>query len=103
MLSERTALPLALRGTRVVFHLLKQFSYDLETEVEVILTLFIKLISSETDTGEPRPGRMRVLAMEIIPGGNNQAIVRMNVYYTCRLCSDSELMRRALRSLGNQR
>jgi hypothetical protein len=68
MLSERSAFPLALRGTRVVFHLLKQFSSELETEVEVILTLFIKLISSETDTGEPRPGRMRVLAMEIIPG-----------------------------------
>ena len=41
MLSERPAFPLALRGTRVVFHLLKQFSSELEIEVEVILTLFI--------------------------------------------------------------
>jgi hypothetical protein len=68
MLSERPAFPLALRGTRVVFHLLKQFSSELEIEVKVILTLFIELISGETDAGEPRPGWMRVLAMEIIPG-----------------------------------
>jgi Guanine nucleotide exchange factor in Golgi transport N-terminal len=66
-LSERSAFPLALRGTRVVFLLLKQFS-RLETEAEVILTLLIKLIGGETDTGEPRPGWMRVLAMEIMRG-----------------------------------
>ncbi|KAF8500790.1 hypothetical protein F5888DRAFT_1676338 [Russula emetica] len=53
---------------RVVFLLLKQFSSKLETEVDVILTLLIKLISGETDTGEPRPGWMRVLAMEIMRG-----------------------------------
>jgi hypothetical protein len=67
-LSERSAFPLALRATRVVFLLLKQFSSKLETEAEVILTLLIKLISGETDTGEPRPGWMRVLAMEIMRG-----------------------------------
>jgi hypothetical protein len=67
-LSERSAFPLALRGTRVVFLLLKQFSSKLETEAEVILTLLIKLISGETDAGEPRPGWMRVLAMEIMRG-----------------------------------
>jgi len=57
--------------------LLKQFSSELETEAEVILTLLIKLISGETDTGEPRPGWMGVLAMEIMRG----------------LCSDAEFMR----------
>jgi hypothetical protein len=67
-LSERSAFPLALRGTRVVFLLLKQFSSKLETEAEVILTLLIKLIIGETDAGEPRPGWMRVLAMEIMRG-----------------------------------
>ena len=67
-LSERSAFPLALRGTRVVFLLLKQFSSELETEAEVILTLLIKLISGETDAGEPRPGWMSVLAMEIMRG-----------------------------------
>ncbi|KAF8481495.1 guanine nucleotide exchange factor in Golgi transport N-terminal-domain-containing protein, partial [Russula emetica] len=51
-LFERSAFPLALRGTRVVFLrlLLKQFSSELEAEAEVILTLLIKLISGETDT-----------------------------------------------------
>jgi hypothetical protein len=48
--------------------LLKQFSSKLETEAKVILTLLIKLIGDETDAGEPRPGWMRVLAMEIMHG-----------------------------------
>jgi hypothetical protein len=47
--------------------LLKQLSSGLETEVEVILTLLIKLIRGETDAGEPQPGWMKVIAMEIIP------------------------------------
>jgi hypothetical protein len=47
---------------------LKQLFSELEMEAEVILALLIKLISGETDAGEPRPGRMRVLAMEIMPG-----------------------------------
>ncbi|KAF8495978.1 hypothetical protein F5888DRAFT_1708057 [Russula emetica] len=37
-LSERSAFPLALRGTRVIFLLLKQSSSELEKEAEVILT-----------------------------------------------------------------
>jgi hypothetical protein len=37
-LSERSAFPLALRGTRVVFLSLKQFSSELEVEAEVNLT-----------------------------------------------------------------
>jgi hypothetical protein len=48
-------IPLALRRTRIVF-LLKQFSYEPETEAEVILTLLIKLIGGETDAREPQPG-----------------------------------------------
>jgi hypothetical protein len=67
-LSERSAFPLTLRGTRVVFLLLKQFSAELETEAEVFLTLLIKLVSGEAETGEARPGWMRVLAMEIMRG-----------------------------------
>ncbi|KAI0262128.1 hypothetical protein BGY98DRAFT_1192641 [Russula aff. rugulosa BPL654] len=45
-LSERSAFPLAFRGTRVVLLLLKQFSSELEAEAEVILThqIAIKLI-----------------------------------------------------------
>jgi hypothetical protein len=39
---------------------------ELETETEIILMLLIKLISGETDASEPRPGWMRVLAIEII-------------------------------------
>jgi Guanine nucleotide exchange factor in Golgi transport N-terminal len=48
--SERSAFPLALRGTRIVFLLLKQFSSELETDAEVILTLLIRLIGGETDS-----------------------------------------------------
>jgi Guanine nucleotide exchange factor in Golgi transport N-terminal len=65
-LSERSALPFALHGTRVVFLLLKQFSSEPETEAEVILALLVQLISGETDAGEPWPGWMRVLAIEIM-------------------------------------
>jgi hypothetical protein len=54
-LSKRSTFPLALRGTRVVFLLFKQFSCKLETEAEAILTLLIKLIGGGTDAGEPRP------------------------------------------------
>ena len=67
-LSERSAFPLTLRGTRVVFLLLKQFSAELATEAEVFLTLLIKLVSGETEGGESRPSWMRVLAMEIMRG-----------------------------------
>jgi hypothetical protein len=65
-LSEPSAFPLALRGTRIVFLLFEQVSSEVETEAEVTITLLIKLISGETDAGEPRPGWMRVLAMEIM-------------------------------------
>jgi hypothetical protein len=44
VLSERSAFLLPLCGTRVAFSLLKQFSSELETEAEVILTLLIKHI-----------------------------------------------------------
>jgi hypothetical protein len=43
-LSERSAFPLTLRGTRVVSPLLKQFSSELGTEADVIPTLVIKVI-----------------------------------------------------------
>jgi hypothetical protein len=65
-LSERSAFPFGLRGTRVVFLLLKQFSSELETGAKVILALLVRLISGETDAGEPQPGWMRVLAIEIM-------------------------------------
>ncbi|CEL55426.1 Protein MON2 homolog OS=Xenopus laevis GN=mon2 PE=2 SV=1 [Rhizoctonia solani AG-1 IB] len=77
-LSDRPHFPLTLRSTRVVFLLLKQFSIELETESEVFLMLFIKVITGDSDNGEaPRPHWMRVLAMEIVRG----------------LCSDEDLMR----------
>jgi hypothetical protein len=56
VLSERSAFPLSLRGTRVVFLLLKRFSSKLETEAQVILTPLLRLIIGETDAGEPQPG-----------------------------------------------
>ncbi|KAI0268956.1 hypothetical protein BGY98DRAFT_1101365 [Russula aff. rugulosa BPL654] len=77
--SERSAFPLTLHGTCVVFLLLKRFSSEFETEAEVILMLLLELIHDETDAGEPRPGWMRVLAMEIMRG----------------LCSDAEFMHSA--------
>ncbi|KAF5376165.1 hypothetical protein D9757_009328 [Collybiopsis confluens] len=74
--------PLTLRCTRVVFLLLKQFSFELQTEAEVFLMLLIRIITDENDGGENsgyarRPAWMRVLAMEIMRG----------------LCSDAQLMR----------
>lgn len=98
-LSERSAFPLTLRGTRVVFLLLKQFSGELATEAEVFLTLLIKLVSSETDAGETRPGWMKILAMEIMRGCVSpisfSPLARLSVVppHTCRLCSDAEFMR----------
>ncbi|KAF8340513.1 uncharacterized protein EI90DRAFT_3279123 [Cantharellus anzutake] len=77
-LSDKPIFPLTLRSTRVVFLLLKQFLELLETEGEVFLMLFIKVISGDHDNHEaPRPSWMRVLAMEIIRG----------------LCSDAEIVR----------
>ncbi|ESK90972.1 hypothetical protein Moror_16370 [Moniliophthora roreri MCA 2997] len=81
VLSDRAIFPLTLRCTRVAFLLLKQFSGELETEAEVFLMLFIKIISDEGDGGDQhgpaRPPWVRVLAMEIMRG----------------LCSDAELIR----------
>ncbi|KAF8626562.1 hypothetical protein AX15_004804 [Amanita polypyramis BW_CC] len=82
-LSDRPLFPLTLRCTRVVFLLLKQFSFELETEAEVFLMLLIRLVTEEPDVGDHsgihanKPQWMRVLAMEIIRG----------------LCNDAELMR----------
>ena len=49
-LSEKPVFPLTLRSTRVVFLLLKQFSKELTSEVEVFLALLIKVIGGEIDT-----------------------------------------------------
>ncbi|SRR6266702_1670494 len=67
-LSERSTFPLTLRGTRVVFLLLKQFSSELSTEAEVFLMLLIKIVAGEVEAAEARPGWMKVLAMEIMRG-----------------------------------
>ncbi|KII84914.1 hypothetical protein PLICRDRAFT_179240 [Plicaturopsis crispa FD-325 SS-3] len=50
-LSDRPNFPLTLRCTRVVFILLKQFSYELKTEAEVFLVLLIKIIGDDLDSG----------------------------------------------------
>ncbi|KAG2037155.1 hypothetical protein BDR03DRAFT_1092081 [Suillus americanus] len=81
-LSDRHVFPLTLRCTRVVFLILKQFSFELETEAEVFLMLLIRMISEDTDASNPdhsgsRPIWTRVLAMEIMRG----------------VCSDAELVR----------
>lgn len=86
LLSDKPIFPLTLRSTRVVFLLLKQFSEELVTEAEVFLSLLIKIIGGDIESGSSehlpslvmRPQWMRVLAMEIIRG----------------LCNDAELMRR---------
>ncbi|KAG1868360.1 hypothetical protein DFJ58DRAFT_698074 [Suillus subalutaceus] len=72
-LSDRHVFPLTLRCTRVVFLILKQFSFELETEAEVFLMLLIRMISEDTDASNPdhsgsRPIWTRVLAMEIMRG-----------------------------------
>ncbi|KAK7030884.1 Endocytosis and vacuole integrity protein [Paramarasmius palmivorus] len=69
-LSDRAIFPLTLRCTRVAFLLLKQFSGELETEAEVFLMMFIRIISDEADEqyGPARPPWVRVLAMEIMRG-----------------------------------
>ncbi|KAG1726836.1 hypothetical protein EDB19DRAFT_1897612 [Suillus lakei] len=72
-LSDRHVFPLTLRCTRVVFLILKQFSFELETEAEVFLMLLIRMISEESDATNPdhsgsRPVWTRVLAMEIMRG-----------------------------------
>ncbi|KAI6140148.1 hypothetical protein BKA82DRAFT_4216431 [Pisolithus tinctorius] len=81
-LSEKAVFPLTLRCFRVVFLLLKKFSFELKTEAEVFFMLLIKIVSedlesSTLDHAEVRPPWLRVLAMEIIRG----------------LCSDAELIR----------
>ncbi|EGO23125.1 hypothetical protein SERLADRAFT_439867 [Serpula lacrymans var. lacrymans S7.9] len=68
-LSERPVFPLTLRGTRVIFLLLKQFSFELKTEAEVFLMLLIRMIGDDTesiDHTSPRPPWTRVLALEIM-------------------------------------
>ncbi|KAF9559372.1 hypothetical protein CPC08DRAFT_666543 [Agrocybe pediades] len=82
-LSDRPHFPLLLRCTRVVFLLLKKFSFELRTESEVFLMMLIRIIGEE-ESGEQqhhshasKPTWMRVLAMEIMRG----------------LCSDAELIR----------
>ncbi|KAG2136619.1 uncharacterized protein EDB93DRAFT_1242351 [Suillus bovinus] len=72
-LSDRHVFPLTLRCTRVVFLILKQFSFELETEAEVFLMLLIRMISEDPDASNPdhsssRPIWTRVLAMEIMRG-----------------------------------
>jgi hypothetical protein len=103
MLSERSAFPLALRGTRIVFLLLKQFSPEVETEAEIILTLLIKLISGETGAGEPlawvdegaRDGDHARVRLSSIPHLWHTGLLTTTRFSirTCRLCSDGGFMR----------
>ncbi|KAI0268964.1 hypothetical protein BGY98DRAFT_1101372 [Russula aff. rugulosa BPL654] len=58
----------------LMFTAFEQFSSRLETEAELIPTVFTKLVNGEADNGELGPGWMWALAMEI----------------TNRLCSDAE-------------
>jgi Guanine nucleotide exchange factor in Golgi transport N-terminal len=67
-LSSRSAFPLSLRGTRVAFLLLKQFPSELETEAKPSSHYSSNLLLARLTRGEPRPGWMRVLAMEIMLG-----------------------------------
>ncbi|KAH7925996.1 hypothetical protein BV22DRAFT_1111998 [Leucogyrophana mollusca] len=82
-LSDRPVFPLTLRCTRVVFLLLKQFSFELKTEAEVFLMLLIRMIAEESESASAdhsshsRPAWTRVLAMEVMRG----------------VCSDAELIR----------
>ncbi|KAL5513923.1 hypothetical protein ACEPAG_2684 [Sanghuangporus baumii] len=91
LMSDRPLFPLTLRATRVVFILLKQFSTEFITESEVFLSLLIKIIGGESESGSSegssRPLWMRVLAMEIIRG----------------LCNDAELMRRVWERYDSQK
>lgn len=79
-LSDRLPFPLTLRCTRVVFILLKQFSWELHTEAEVFTNLLIRMIGQDSELpssssehlpwqgGHARAQWIRVLAMEIIRG-----------------------------------
>lgn len=84
-LSDRPVFPLTLRCTRVAFLLLKQFSYELETEAEVFFMLLIRIVSEEGEgaadtSGVARPPWLRVLAMEIMRGLCNDAELIRNIY-----------------------
>jgi hypothetical protein len=72
-LSDRAVFPLTLRCTRIVFLLLKQFSFELKTEAEVFLMLPIRMISNDTDSipidhSGSCPVWTQVLAMKIMRG-----------------------------------
>lgn len=96
-LSERPALfPLALRATRVVFLILKQFSSQLTAESEIFLMLLVKVVGAEESAASsegPRPPWMRVLAMEILRGYVQLLPNWAAAHNYCRVCADAELMR----------
>lgn len=94
--------PLTLRCTRVVFLLLKQFSFELKTEAEVFLMLLIKMISDDTDStlsdhSGSRTVWTRVLAMEIMRGCVQPIYLIWDSFVLTKgshsLCSDAELVR----------
>ena len=102
-LSERSAFPLALRGTRIVFVLLKQFSYKLETGANVILILLIKLLTRLMPISLGLGGR-GCSRWRSLPGkaflyahfwhtGLRMATPSSIRIYTCRLCSYAEFKR----------
>ncbi|KAG1803198.1 uncharacterized protein BJ212DRAFT_1304669 [Suillus subaureus] len=83
--TDRHVFPLTLRCTRVVFLILKQFSFELEAETEVFLMLLIRMISEDFDVSNPdhsgsRPVWARVLAMEIMRGVCNDAELIRNIW-----------------------
>jgi hypothetical protein len=86
-LSDRpgTSFPLTLRAVRVLFLLLKQFSFELSAETEIFMMLLIRVVSpsssfssssergsmeEDRDRGgeEKKPLWLRVIALEIIRG-----------------------------------
>jgi hypothetical protein len=67
-LSAHSAFLLALHGTRVVFLLLSQFSSSSRLRSKSSSHHSSNSLLARLTRGEPRPGWMRVLAMEIMLG-----------------------------------
>jgi hypothetical protein len=62
-LSEKLSFPVTLRFTRLLFALLRQFSSELVIEVEILVSILLRFMSS--DPKQPTPKWQRIIALEV--------------------------------------
>ncbi|PWN18267.1 hypothetical protein BCV69DRAFT_80150 [Microstroma glucosiphilum] len=77
-LSEKLSFPVTLRFTRLLFALLRQFSSELVVEVEILVSILLRFMSS--DPKHPTPKWQRIIALEVTRSLCSEGVFLRNLW-----------------------